>query len=84
MQCDGRFTLVNRRHHCRKCGACVCGKCSGCRLVLLEGDVSLACVANRATLAFLKDTDKPVRVCLSCHELIQVHDVGLCVWCACV
>ena len=26
--CKSKFTFVNRRHHCRKCGACICGECS--------------------------------------------------------
>lgn len=26
--CHARFTMINRRHHCRRCGYCVCGKCS--------------------------------------------------------
>ncbi|KAL7718195.1 hypothetical protein QTN25_004494 [Entamoeba marina] len=26
--CNSSFTFVNRRHHCRKCGKCVCGNCS--------------------------------------------------------
>lgn len=28
MHCDTKFTLLNRRHHCRKCGHCVCGSCA--------------------------------------------------------
>ncbi|KAG5890701.1 hypothetical protein JTB14_016531 [Gonioctena quinquepunctata] len=29
-----QFTLLNRRHHCRKCGAVVCGPCSNKRFLL--------------------------------------------------
>jgi len=28
-QCESKFTLTNRRHHCRHCGEVVCGGCSG-------------------------------------------------------
>jgi len=34
MLCETKFTVVNRRHHCRRCGKCVCGKCSGCSFLL--------------------------------------------------
>ena len=34
MVCTARFTLLRRRHHCRRCGACVCGDCSKARLPL--------------------------------------------------
>jgi len=27
-QCRDPFTAVNRKHHCRRCGAVVCQKCS--------------------------------------------------------
>merc|ERR1719282_179540 len=26
--CNAVFTVVRRRHHCRKCGKCVCNGCS--------------------------------------------------------
>jgi hypothetical protein len=29
-----QFTLVNRRHHCRKCGSVVCGACSAKKFLL--------------------------------------------------
>ncbi|XP_076257835.1 pleckstrin homology and FYVE domain containing family member rush hour isoform X1 [Rhynchophorus ferrugineus] len=29
-----QFTLINRRHHCRKCGSVVCGPCSNKRFLL--------------------------------------------------
>ncbi|GAM28971.1 hypothetical protein SAMD00019534_121470 [Acytostelium subglobosum LB1] len=28
MFCNGAFTVINRRHHCRNCGKVVCGTCS--------------------------------------------------------
>ncbi|KAH3764512.1 protein piccolo [Pelomyxa schiedti] len=31
MSCNARFTLILRRHHCRKCGHVVCGYCSEMR-----------------------------------------------------
>jgi hypothetical protein len=33
MSCGGKFTFVNRRHHCRACGDCVCGKCFKSKVV---------------------------------------------------
>ncbi|BFU25415.1 Rho guanine nucleotide exchange factor, putative [Entamoeba histolytica HM-1:IMSS-B] len=30
--CKVKFTFVNRRHHCRKCGKCICGECSKGRI----------------------------------------------------
>jgi hypothetical protein len=27
MCCDRKFTVIHRRHHCRACGDCICGKC---------------------------------------------------------
>eukprot|EP01125_Pyxidicula_operculata_P014523 TRINITY_DN4840_c0_g1_i1.p1 TRINITY_DN4840_c0_g1~~TRINITY_DN4840_c0_g1_i1.p1 ORF type:complete len:669 (+),score=114.17 TRINITY_DN4840_c0_g1_i1:138-2144(+) len=26
--CKSKFTMFNRRHHCRNCGKCICGNCS--------------------------------------------------------
>jgi hypothetical protein len=33
MNCNAKFTFVNRRHHCRACGDCVCGKCFKAKVV---------------------------------------------------
>jgi len=35
MHCKkNQFTVINRRHHCRKCGAVVCGPCSNKKFLL--------------------------------------------------
>lgn len=34
MRCSGKFTVINRRHHCRKCGAVVCNGCSSKKYLL--------------------------------------------------
>jgi hypothetical protein len=40
--CACKFTLINRRHHCRSCGTIICSKCSTNRLVF-EGILKRAC-----------------------------------------
>lgn len=36
MICGTKFTVVNRRHHCRRCGKVVCGKCSSCEFMMVN------------------------------------------------
>lgn len=34
MNCSNKFTLTNRKHHCRGCGGVFCGKCSSYQIVV--------------------------------------------------
>lgn len=51
-----QFTVINRRHHCRKCGAVVCGTCSNKRWLLPEQSskplrVCLSCYDKLSSLS---------------------------------
>uniref|UniRef100_A0A4W5PUH8 Zinc finger FYVE domain-containing protein 26 n=1 Tax=Hucho hucho TaxID=62062 RepID=A0A4W5PUH8_9TELE len=47
-----RFTMFNRRHHCRRCGRLVCHACSGHKMAV-EG---------------CTEEEKEVRVCEQCYS----------------
>ena len=56
--CDAAFSVVRRRHHCRKCGEVVCGECSKGR-------------ARVSSLSPSTDDDAPVRVCDPCWRRLR-------------
>ncbi|PCH34411.1 hypothetical protein WOLCODRAFT_95398 [Wolfiporia cocos MD-104 SS10] len=56
MRCGRTFGWRRRRHHCRLCGRCVCGSCSGKTFYIL-GDNA-------------KDAQKPARACDACYETV--------------
>lgn len=68
MVCGTKFTLLNRRHHCRRCGACVCAPCSSQRVpkeliqVREEKELpfqkSIDLIAKDTNLAYLRCCDK--------------------------
>lgn len=33
-KCSSKFSLTNRKHHCRECGQVYCGKCSAYKIVI--------------------------------------------------
>jgi hypothetical protein len=43
--CNKKFTMFNRRHHCRVCGACICSNCAKkTALPQFEGKQELVCL----------------------------------------
>lgn len=56
-ECDQKFTMINRKHHCRQCGEVICSACSPDRVII-----------GRSHSHCHGDSDStPVRVCRSCH-----------------
>lgn len=63
MLCLARFTLVNRRHHCRCCGRVLCSNCCQTKRIL--------------PYMVEEDENKPQRVCQPCNltlDRIEVYE----------
>ncbi|CAM9482495.1 unnamed protein product [Chrysoparadoxa australica] len=67
MVCHQPFTLIKRRHHCRRCGACVCSTCSANRVTdsVLVKDMKNGGVVKR------EKSSEPVRTCTCCTHVVD-------------
>lgn len=57
MLCSSKFTIVNRRHHCRSCGRVLCGSCCSIRRILLYRK--------------LEDDNQKQRICIPCNKTLD-------------
>ena len=81
MVCSAKFSLTRRRHHCRRCGACVCDSCGRSRVPSssLSGSRALDAQNEGSTRAaadelLVKGTYlEYVRVCSPCAKVIDVQ-----------
>lgn len=55
MLCSNRFSLVNRRHHCRACGRVLCR----------------SCCCHRRQLAYMDEREGRQRVCVPCNRTLD-------------
>ncbi|OXU20903.1 hypothetical protein TSAR_000934 [Trichomalopsis sarcophagae] len=64
MHCNKtQFTVLNRRHHCRQCGAVVCGPCSNKKMVLPgqgNGKAVRVCLQCFDAASKVKSTTRPL------------------------
>ena len=56
--CEAPFGLINRRHHCRKCGHCVCQPCSNQKIVFAMDARYVPVRVCRSCAAEVKDSRK--------------------------
>jgi hypothetical protein len=73
-ECNDKFTVLNRKHHCRQCGQVICKKCSPERIVINEESVRIchSCfddmsVKNGCPSASISSTDATL-TCFLCNE----------------
>merc|ERR1712137_1319234 len=79
MLCDVKFTTINRRHHCRKCGKLVCGACSGKKYKLENmGKVCRVCDECFDVLSGTtsKATPKGSRLSVAGGTIQSLHDTA--------
>ena len=54
MICSSRFSIFNRRHHCRSCGRVLCR----------------SCCFHRRTLSYLNEKEGKLRICTPCNKWV--------------
>eukprot|EP00475_Leptophrys_vorax_P011511 TRINITY_DN18070_c0_g2_i1.p1 TRINITY_DN18070_c0_g2~~TRINITY_DN18070_c0_g2_i1.p1 ORF type:complete len:570 (+),score=127.74 TRINITY_DN18070_c0_g2_i1:31-1710(+) len=64
--CNTKFTVLNRRHHCRKCGELVCGTCSSKKLAIKKSRSGKPVRVCNACISLMQ-TNKP-------KNLVSVSD----------
>jgi hypothetical protein len=75
MTCGVNFTLVRRRHHCRKCGSLVCDSCSPHRLFLPNVDTVPVRVCNTCANSIKEDEMEALRLELHILSVELQHDL---------
>lgn len=85
--CHRKFTLFNRRHHCRVCGVCVCSACCQNRVDLTYEKIARVCDScmetdmttrdNRSSVNFIgKDAEVAGEALNAVRARIDAHDRG--------
>eukprot|EP00736_Rhodelphis_marinus_P002125 Rmarinus@m.13129 len=70
--CESKFTVVKRRHHCRRCGGVFCDTCSSYKAILQNSGWTRMC----SQFSCIPDlgNNKPQRICTCCHEEVSQEE----------
>lgn len=76
LKCSNKFSLLNRRHHCRACGLIFCSKCCNLKILLpCHSSGGGAGVSNHQDEdtgnATNSSRNQISRCCISCYEIIN-------------
>lgn len=80
MQCDQKFSLLKRRHHCRCCGELLCATCCSFRANLdymreQQQLLAAASASSSSSPSSSSASDWPeARICTKCDKLVQRRD----------
>ena len=68
--CGMEFTFVKRRHHCRKCGKCICGDCSLGKMPLFEGAMEEK-VCNTCYTEYMESIGKSTKISAKIRKTVS-------------
>lgn len=83
MQCDQKFSLLKRRHHCRCCGELLCASCCSFRAFLeymrdqqqlMAASTSTAATPSSSSSIGASPDWPEARICTKCDALVQRRD----------
>ena len=76
--CERVFAVARRRHHCRRCGACVCDGCSNHRLPLrfCQGHDGPDSIQQAAASLDREAVEGYVRACSRCAAVVDARIRG--------
>ncbi len=79
--CSSSFSLINRVHHCRRCGLCICDNCSG-PSTMLPGYVApeRVCRSCDSQIQALRTWMQNDRISMTCNVSSNVHHDRMKAW----
>lgn len=68
-ECEHSFNLINRKHHCRKCGKIFCGACTNNTIPYQSRTITGSASSCDDSGSNYKENTRRIRVCNHCYGL---------------